>query len=150
MKIRLIIAVVTTLACSACAAPVAVPTDSIPQGSGTIEVSVSAAPGATGKIHVALFDSQKHWLKQPAYTITVPVHDGVAHAKFTNVAFGLYAASAYLDQNGNNKLDTGAFHIPQEPVGCSNNAKGSFGPPSYSDARFSLKIPVLKIKLNLS
>ena len=37
----------------------------------------------------------------------------------------------YQDENGNGKLDTGAFGIPVEKFGFSNDAEGVMGPPSY-------------------
>jgi uncharacterized protein (DUF2141 family) len=49
---------------------------------------------------------------------------------------GTYAISAFHDENGNGKLDTGLFGIPSEGWGTSRNAAGSMGPPSWADARF--------------
>ena len=40
------------------------------------------------------------------------------------------------------------FGIPSEDYGFSNNAKGTFGPPKYDDAKFNL-IENKVIKINL-
>ena len=64
---------------------------------------------------------------------------------------GKYAISIFQDKNGNKKLDTNWIGIPREPVGVSNNAKGSFGPPSFEDCVFEYQAEspkVLTIKLS--
>jgi len=47
-----------------------------------------------------------------------------------------YSVSVYYDLDENGELNTGFLGIPSEPVGFSNNAKGSFGPPSFEDTKF--------------
>jgi uncharacterized protein (DUF2141 family) len=44
---------------------------------------------------------------------------------------GEYALSAFKDDNGNGKLDANPLGMPIEPYGFSNDAAGSYGPPSY-------------------
>ena len=51
---------------------------------------------------------------------------------------GTYAIKAYHDRNGNGRLDTGAFGAPVEPYGFSNDARGTFGPPPFTAATFTL------------
>ncbi|MEM7050108.1 MAG: DUF2141 domain-containing protein [Acidobacteriota bacterium] len=51
---------------------------------------------------------------------------------------GAYGIKVYLDVDRDDELDRGAFGIPSEPYGFSNDARGSFGPPSWSAARFDL------------
>jgi uncharacterized protein (DUF2141 family) len=67
---------------------------------------------------------------------SVAVRDGRAECVFSKVPYGRYAVQAYHDENNNRRLDTGMFGIPSEPYGFSNNARGSFGPPKYSEAEF--------------
>jgi uncharacterized protein (DUF2141 family) len=50
---------------------------------------------------------------------------------------GNYAVAIFHDVNQNGKLDKNIFGIPTEDYGFSNNARGSFGPPSYKDCSFS-------------
>jgi uncharacterized protein (DUF2141 family) len=49
---------------------------------------------------------------------------------------GKYAIASYHDENGNGKLDTNALGIPEEGYGFSNDARGTFGPPKFSEAAF--------------
>ena len=54
------------------------------------------------------------------------------------VPHGVYAISVLHDANRNNEMDSNFFGIPKEGVGSSNDAKGSFGPPSFKDASFKV------------
>lgn len=49
---------------------------------------------------------------------------------------GAYAFVILHDENKNGKADTNWIGLPKEGVAVSNNAKGSFGPPDYEDAKF--------------
>jgi uncharacterized protein (DUF2141 family) len=55
---------------------------------------------------------------------------------FEHVQSGTYALAVIYDENMNGKLDTNWLGIPIEGYGFSNDAKGLFGMPSYSAARF--------------
>jgi uncharacterized protein (DUF2141 family) len=44
--------------------------------------------------------------------------------------------ASYHDENDNGKLDTNAFGLPTEGYGFSNDAQGTLGPPSYTQAAF--------------
>ena len=54
-----------------------------------------------------------------------------------NLRLVFYAVSVVYDEDGNGKLNTGFLGIPSDPVGFSNNAKGTFGPPSFYKASFA-------------
>ena len=57
---------------------------------------------------------------------------------FKDIPEGTYAIAALHDANSNGKLDTNILGIPKEDFGASNDAKASFGPPKYSDAKFNV------------
>jgi uncharacterized protein (DUF2141 family) len=56
-----------------------------------------------------------------------------------NVAPGEYAVSIFHDENDNGKLDRGTYGIPVEKTGSSNNAKGTYGPPTFDDCKFTVE-----------
>ena len=58
---------------------------------------------------------------------------------FKDVAPGRYAISAFHDLDGDEVLSTNLLGIPSEPFGFSNNAAGSFGPPDFEDAAFTVQ-----------
>ena len=51
---------------------------------------------------------------------------------------GEYAVRVLHDKNGNGELDTNLVGMPREPWAMSNNAKGNFGPPSWTDVKFQV------------
>lgn len=77
----------------------------------------------------------------------VSIQNGVATFKFEGLAHGEYAFSLFHDENNNEKLDTNVFGIPKESYAFSNNASGSFGPPSFSKAKFSIKSESTQMKI---
>lgn len=59
------------------------------------------------------------------------------------------ALTVVQDANANGRLDRNAFGMPTEPYGFSNDATGSFGPPSFEAARFEWAAgQVVRLKLN--
>ena len=57
---------------------------------------------------------------------------------FPHLEAGHYAFMYFHDANKNSKLDKNFLGIPKEGFGFSNNAKGSFGPPSHEKLIFTL------------
>ena len=51
---------------------------------------------------------------------------------------GTYAIGIFVDANYNNEMDRNFFGVPKEQYGFSNDAKGSFGPPSFKEASFTV------------
>ena len=59
--------------------------------------------------------------------------------RFADVAAGSYAVAISHDLNGNRRTDTNFLGMPTEAYGFSNKAAGTFGPPKFEAARFSVK-----------
>jgi uncharacterized protein (DUF2141 family) len=51
---------------------------------------------------------------------------------------GIYAATAYHDENGNGKLDKNRVGLPIEGFGVSNNPTTFLTPPSHDQAAFTV------------
>lgn len=65
------------------------------------------------------------------------IKDGKATITFKNVKPGEYAILVLHDENENNRMDFEPNGMPMESYGVSNNNL-SFGPPSYSEAKFEV------------
>ena len=109
------------------------------QDSYTLTVEFEGIKTDETKLFVALYDSEINFLKEAVQGTVVSVNNGNATAVFENLKPGIYAISSFLDKNNNGKLDTNFMHIPKEPTAMSNNAKGSFGPPKFKDAKFTVQ-----------
>jgi len=53
-----------------------------------------------------------------------------------NLPFGEYAIKVFHDEDDDGELDTNFIGAPTEDYGFSNDARGTFGPASWEDAKF--------------
>lgn len=101
-----------------------------------IEVVVQEVKDTTGIIRVGLFSDATSFLKEPIFGKLVKASTGKTIAIFENVPAGIYAVSVIHDSNKNGELDSNFFGMPKEGFGFSNDAMGSFGPPTFEKAKF--------------
>ena len=115
---------------------------------GALVVELTGMASDDGSIVYAMWTGPEDWLEDNAlHAGFVPIEAGQARIEFTELPYGEYAISVYHDRNGNEKLDTGLFRIPREPIGTSNDAPARFGPPKYEDAVFRLESESLTITI---
>ena len=107
----------------------------------SLSITVTNCKSNQGKVYLALYHSEKTFMKEAEALSKkiLPITNGKATIKFENLAMGEYAFVFFHDENGNGKLDTNFLGIPTEGYGFSNNAKGTFGPPSYQKSKVVLK-----------
>lgn len=114
-----------------------------------LTVRIPQLPSTEGQIRVALFDSPADFPRKMLRGELVDAKASPLAAVFKQLPPGRYAVSAYQDLNANAKLDTGPMGRPVEPMGFSRDARGTFGPPSFDDAAFSIEASDLTIDLTL-
>ena len=107
-------------------------------GSNTLKVVIKNFENTEGKARVTYFDSSEDFLKTGKMQIVNITNKEEIIVTFENVPSATLAVSVVHDENANGELDTGVFGIPTEDYGFSNDAKGSFGPPSFEDCQFSI------------
>lgn len=117
---------------------------------GDLTVEVSGLTQAKGDVQVALFDQQGQWLRKAVTSKKIAAAEGKVQIVFENLANGEYGLSVFHDLNGNGKLDMNMIGIPTEPYGFSNDAAGSFGPPSFTDAKIKLEQDKKTISIRLN
>ena len=112
------------------------------QEAGTVRLEISGLQDASGDLYVAVYDSDDNWLGDETVmrqkVVIDDARDGDLVCSELQLPPGEYAFSVFYDVNNNGELDTNWIGIPKEPVAISNNARPSFGPPSYEDAVFTL------------
>jgi len=105
-------------------------------GTLTIEFAGLAPQGA---LMIQVFDSEAAYRAGTGVASTrAEVSADTARVEFTGLPPGQYAFRLYHDLNGDGRMNTNPFGMPTEPYAFSNNARGSFGPASWSDAVFTL------------
>ncbi|WP_298311977.1 DUF2141 domain-containing protein [uncultured Aquimarina sp.] len=104
----------------------------------SIEINVTNIKSDDGTIRIGLYKGEENFYRKTYKSIAVKAKKDSLTVTLDDIPNGTYAISLFHDKNDNKKLDTNFFKIPKEPYGTSNNAKGSFGPPSWEDAKFSV------------
>lgn len=103
----------------------------------TVDITVKF-PNLTeekGTVFAQLFDEN-----QKVYTgKTVEVRANFVQITFHQVPAGKYAVRAFHDIDNDGEMNANWMGIPTEPYGFSNNARGKFGPPSFSAQLFEVK-----------
>ncbi len=115
-----------------------------------LTVELQGAQAASGTVMGAVYGVEAAWLKtgQALQLASVPAAQKTVLV-YRGLPAGRYAASFFLDQNGNGKLDTNVVGLPTEPYGFSRDARGRMGPPSFADAAFDMQQDMtISVKLN--
>lgn len=110
------------------------------EDSGTVTLSVGGIESDKGRLLIWLYDREDAFPKadRAARRFAVAIEGKKVDFEIPALAPGEYALSVVHDENDNGRLDSNLIGIPKEPVGVSNNAKGSFGPPKWKDAKFAV------------
>jgi uncharacterized protein (DUF2141 family) len=105
----------------------------------TLTVQITNIKNDEGQIAVALYDSEKEFMKTRYQGKISKAVKGEVEIIFENIPVGSYSLSVMHDANQNEKLDSNLFGIPKEGFGFSNNAMGMFGPPSFEKAKVEVR-----------
>lgn len=116
-----------------------------------ITLVITNIPKAIGSMRIALFDREKGF-RDEAFAVrkdVFPLSDLRATFTWHDLPPGRYAVAIYHDANNSGKLNTNFFGIPTESYGFSNNAMGTFGPPSFQETSFTVEVgtKIVPIKL---
>ncbi len=118
------------------------------QGTGKIIVEVTNVRSAKGVVLLSLFKGHTGFPSKAESAVSnakVTITGNKAVMVFNKVPHGEYAVAVMHDEDGNGKMNTNMLGIPKEGYAASRNAKGSFGPPKYEDARFKLEGAEVKL-----
>jgi uncharacterized protein (DUF2141 family) len=116
-----------------------------------IRIEIKGFEELTGKLSIGLFNDPDNFPKKSDNNLgmELEITDSTMIHVIDNLEPGEYALAIYHDENGNGKLDSNFLGMPTEDYVFSNYATGSFGPPSFEDAKFILA-DSLEIKLDLN
>ncbi len=108
------------------------------QAQNTIEVTLTDFKSNDGSVRVGLYDTKGDFLDKEYKTLKSKISNKEAVVTFTDVPDGTYAISCYHDEDNNGELNMIMGLFPSESYGCSNGARGFFGPPRWEDAKFEI------------
>lgn len=117
---------------------------------GKLIINFNGFDNNDGTVRVALVNDPSKFLgDSPFKAKVVVIKENKAVVEFNDLPFGEYAVSAFHDEDSDEELGTGLFGIPTEEYGFSNNARGSFGPAEYEDAKFLVDETIKTITIEI-
>lgn len=116
-----------------------------------IVVQPGGLKSTKGELRVAVFDSKNGFPNHAdaMYTVEFSLSDQSTDFELKGLPPGQYAVAVYHDKNGDDVMNKGAFGIPSESYGFSNNARGTFGPPKFSEASRTFEVGRQVLQINL-
>jgi len=81
--------------------------------------------------------------------VVVPANAESLEVVLEDLPYGEYGIIIHHDRNSNGRMDRRWYGPPAEPVGCSRDARGNFGPPKWEDAVFELNQSSLEIPIHV-
>lgn len=105
-----------------------------------IYIDISGMKNSNGNLNVALYNSSSTF-NDPDNAFkrfVIKAVSGSTRLVLDSIPQGTYAFAVLHDENSNNTMDKNLLGIPKEGFAFSNNAIGSFGPPSFDEAKFDL------------
>jgi len=115
----------------------------------SLTIEINGLKNSKGAVLISLYDNKEAFPKDAARAVhneKVTISNGKAKVTITNLNPGTYAVALLHDENNNLKMDFNIVGMPKEGYGFSNDAQGTFGPPSFEKASFK----VLPQKKNIS
>lgn len=112
-----------------------------PAADSSLSVRILGLSGAAGNLRVAVYGDENDFDRRvnPVRRETIPLRGGDVDWDFGGLPPGAYAVLVHHDGNANGSLDKNPLGIPTEPYGFSNDARGTLGPPGWSEARIVLR-----------
>lgn len=105
----------------------------------TVEITITNFESNNGHALVGLYDSEQNFLNTRVKGAVVKIENKTATCTFENLVDGVYAISAFHDEDDDGKLNMFLGFYPTEDTATSNNAPAKFGPPVWEDAKFEVK-----------
>lgn len=142
MKRLLITGAILALASAAQAEDPAEPVNlfSIKQDGPVAAIQTAFKAQAGQAVRVTVYDSEERFLETPRAKADGVLDDrGLAVVPLNDLEPGEYSFAAYLDENGDGKLNRGKIlGFPKEPVAFSNGVVPKLSKPSFKETKVSL------------
>ncbi|MDG2021747.1 MAG: DUF2141 domain-containing protein [Phycisphaerales bacterium] len=134
-----------------CQSPPVVEPDADSFETTTLRIEFETPNDADKQMKVAVVQSPDGWLKSTGWAAarSISVTPPLTVVEFENLPARPTAISVFIDVDEDNDLGRGAFGIPIEPYGFSNNVTVLFGPPRFGDATIELVPPLTTARIRI-
>jgi len=125
-----------TLACALVAAPVLAQDEA-----STFVFVVHGLRNDVGVVGGGIYADRDVWTHEGGQVATchAPIHAGTARCVIRAPHPGTYAFAFLHDEDGDGRMRTDVFGLPQEGYGFGHDAHGGLGAPSFESAAYSLE-----------
>jgi uncharacterized protein (DUF2141 family) len=108
------------------------------KNTGILTIIVTGLENDDGEVLIAVSNSRENYEGNDSVFVgvNVKIENKKTEYIFEELPFGEYAIKLFHDENMDGELDSNFLGIPTEDYGFSNNARGTFGPADYDDAKF--------------
>lgn len=105
-----------------------------------VKLEISGIKKPIGNLLIAAYNTRENYLDESQMTqgYVIQITETGTMTFMIDLPEGEYALAVMHDVNEDGKLNKNFFGIPTERYGFSNNARGTFGPPSFDDAKVFL------------
>ena len=109
-----------------------------PVEEGDLTVIVKGFENEDGLAMIAVSNTEDDYdaKDEPFRGNAIKISEKTAIWTIDKIPFGEYAIKVFHDEYEDGELDTNFLGMPTEDYGFSNDARGSFGPASWEDAKF--------------
>ena len=121
------------------------------KNTGNLTIVVTGFENDDGELLIAVSTSRENYESNDSAFVGVKlkIENRKAEHIFEDLPFGEYAIKLFHDENIDGELNSNFLGIPTEDYGFSNNARGTFGPADYDDAKFSFDRNKLTIEITV-
>ena len=122
-------------------------------GTGPLVVKVEGVEHTDGQMRFALFGAPEGFPSDPATAEkveTLQIEGSTVIWNAGEVPTGMWAVSVLHDEDGDGTMATDWMGRPDEGWGVTNDARGSFGPPSFEDAAIEVGKDGARVVIQLS
>lgn len=117
--------------------------------SSRLKIRIQGVKNGKGSINIALYKSDSDFSTEKyAYVTRIPASSDTA--VFEKIDPGTYGVAVFHDENENLRLDRNFAGMPAEGYGFSNNARGTFGPPSFKATAVQINQPEISLNIKLN
>lgn len=122
-------------------------------GASAGELEILAVPAdkrAKGDLYLAVYSNPATWMQAERAAAGVRLGPGLAGsgAVLRDLPPGKYAIAAFVDVNGDGKLNTNMLGIPVEPYGFSGSG-GFLGTPDFDSAAVNVGAGPTQVRITL-
>ena len=121
------------------------------KNTGNLTIVITGFENDDGEVLIAVSNSRENYESNDTAFVGVKVKIENKNAEYTleELPFGEYAIKLFHDENLDGELDSNFLGIPTEDYGFSNNARGTFGPADYDDAKFPFEQTEMTMQISV-